>query len=102
ELIGRHPLGALVVPTADGLLVNHIPFLVEGDVLCAHVARANPVWQQTPNGPAVAIFQGPDGYITPSWYATKAETGKAVPTWNYVVVYAHGPVRFIEDRAWLR
>jgi transcriptional regulator len=102
ELIGRHPLGALVVPTADGLLVNHIPFLVEGEVLRAHVARANPLWQQVLTGPAVAIFQGPGGYITPSWYASKAETGKAVPTWNYVVVHAHGPVRFVEDRGWLR
>jgi transcriptional regulator len=102
DLIRRHPLGALVVPTAAGLEVNHVPFLVEGDVLRAHVARANPLWQQAPAGAAVAIFQGPDGYITPSWYATKAETGKAVPTWNYVVVHAHGPLRFVDDRDWLR
>jgi transcriptional regulator len=100
--IRQHPLGALVVPTAAGLEVNHIPFLVEEGVLRAHVARANPLWQQAPAGRAVAIFQGPGGYITPSWYATKAESGKVVPTWNYVVVHAHGPVRFIDDPAWLR
>ena len=100
--IRRHPLGALVVPTGQGLEVNHVPFLVGDGVLHAHVARANPLWQQAPVGPAVAIFQGPDRYITPSWYATKAETGKVVPTWNYLVVHAHGRVRFVEDAAWLR
>jgi len=100
--IRRHPLGTLVVPTASGLEVNHVPFLVEGDRLHAHVARANPLWQVALTGSAVAIFQGPDRYITPSWYATKVETGKVVPTWNYVVVHAHGPLRFVEDPAWLR
>jgi transcriptional regulator len=102
QLIRQHPLGALVVPTARGLEVNHIPFLIEGDHLRAHVARANSLWHQAPTGAAVAIFQGPGRYITPSWYAAKAETGKVVPTWNYVVVHAHGPVRFVDDRAWLR
>jgi transcriptional regulator len=101
-LIRRYPLGALVVPAAKGLEVNHIPFLIEDGFLRAHVARANRLWQTAPAGAAVAIFQGPDRYITPSWYATKAETGKVVPTWNYVVVHVHGPVRFIEDEAWLR
>lgn len=100
--IRRHPLGALVVPTAQGLEVNHVPFLIEGDRLHAHVARANPLWQQSPAGPAVAIFSGPDGYVSPGWYPSKAETGKAVPTWNYVVAHAHGPVRFVDDAAWLR
>jgi len=102
DFIRRHPLGALVVPTAQGLEVNHVPFLVEEGVLHAHVARANPLWQAPLGGPGVAIFQGPDRYVTPSWYASKAETGKVVPTWNYVVVHAHGPVRFVEDQAWLR
>lgn len=105
-VIRSRPLGALVVPTAQGLEVNHLPFLVETDAapfgrLVGHVARANPVWQTASAGEAVAIFQGPEGYITPSWYATKRETGKVVPTWNYVVVHAHGPLRFIDDVAWL-
>jgi transcriptional regulator len=104
--IRRQPLGALVVATADGLEVNHVPFLVDTEAgpfgtLEAHVARANPLWQRAVTG-AVAIFQGPDHYVTPSWYATKRETGKAVPTWNYVVVHAHGALRFIDDPTWLR
>jgi transcriptional regulator len=106
--IRRQPLGALVVPTAEGLEVNHIPFLVVDDnvgplgLLEGHVARANPLWQRAA-GQAVAIFQGPDHYITPSWYPSKEESGgKAVPTWNYVVVHAHGTPRFIDDAGWLR
>jgi transcriptional regulator len=105
--IRQQPLGALVLATPQGLNVDHLPFLVDAGVpplgvLRAHVARANPVWQMAPTGEAVAIFQGPDGYITPSWYASKRATGKVVPTWNYVVVHAHGPVRFVDDPAWLR
>jgi transcriptional regulator len=103
-LIRRHPLGTLVVMTAEGLTVNHVPFFVGDGVLRAHVARANPLWRIADRQvQAVAIFQGPDGYVTPSWYPSKAESGgKAVPTWNYVVVHAHGPLRLIEDPAWLR
>jgi transcriptional regulator len=109
-LIRERPFGALVVPTDRGLNVDHLPFLLEVDdvasnpfgVLRGHVARANPVWRATlQRTEAVVIFQGPQHYITPSWYATKQETGEVVPTWNYVVVHAHGPLRFIEDRAWL-
>ena len=66
----------------------------------AHVARANPLWQRAA-GEGVVIFQGPDRYITPSWYATKAASAKVVPTWNYAVVHAQGPLRAIEDAAWL-
>jgi transcriptional regulator len=108
ELIRERPFGALVVLTDGGLNVDHLPFLVEDTagplgVLRGHVARANPVWRTTlAETDAVAIFQGPQRYITPSWYATKQETGKVVPTWNYVVVHAHGFLRFVEDREWLR
>jgi transcriptional regulator len=104
-LIRAHSLGALVVAGPQGLDVNHLPFIVGGEalgVLTGHVSRANPLWRQAAPGPAVAIFQGPQRYITPSWYARKAEDGKVVPTWNYVVVHAHGSLRFIEDPAWLR
>ncbi len=108
DLIRERSFGALVVMTEGGLNVDHLPFLVDGatgplGVLRGHVARANPVWRAKLEDPdAVAIFQGPERYITPSWYATKRETGKVVPTWNYVVVHAHGTLRFIEDRVWLR
>jgi|SRR5215471_18177532 len=108
ELIRAYPLGTLVTLTAGGLDANHIPFEVDPDprpfgTLRGHVARANPIWREaSPGADALVIFQGPDTYISPSWYPTKRETGKVVPTWNYVVVHAHGTPRFIDDRAWLR
>ena len=108
DLIRAFPLGALVTLTANGLTANHIPFEIDPEpapfgTLRGHVARANPIWREAAvDRDALVIFQGPDLYISPSWYETKAETGKVVPTWNYVVVHAHGPPRFIDDRAWLR
>lgn len=108
ELIRAHPLGVLVGLTSSGLVANHIPFEVDPDpapfgTLRAHVARANPFWREcAPDVEALAVFRGPDAYVSPAWYPTKHDTGKVVPTWNYAVVHAHGPVRFIEDRAWLR
>jgi len=106
-LIRAHPLGALVSTGADGLDANHIPFLLKagdtGTVLHAHVARANPVWRALESQPRVlVIFQGMEAFITPSWYATKKETGKMVPTWNYAVVHAHGSVRLHPEPEWLR
>ena len=108
DLIRAHPLGALVVLTPHGLDANHVPFEVDPEpapfgTLRCHVARANPVWRDllSETG-ALAIFQGPHTYVSPSWYPTKREHGKVVPTWNYVVVHAHGPVQVIDDRAWLR
>ena len=106
-LIRAHPLGALVSAGADGLDANHIPFLLKtgssGTVLHAHVARANPVWRTLEAQPRVlVIFQGMEAFITPSWYATKKETGKMVPTWNYAVVHAHGDVRLHPEPEWLR
>ena len=105
-LIREYPLGALVMLTSRGLDANHIPFEIDPEpapfgTLRGHVARANPVWREA-SAEALVIFQGPDTYISPSWYQTKAETGKVVPTWNYAVVHAHGTPRFIDDRAWLR
>jgi transcriptional regulator len=107
-LVRRRPFGTLVVMTSDGLSVDHVPFLIDATtgplgILRAHVARANPILRATlADVDAVAIFQGPDHYISPSWYATKRETGKVVPTWNYVVVHAYGRPRFVDDEAWLR
>jgi transcriptional regulator len=106
-LIRSHPLGAWVTQADGGLVVNHIPFLVDsvrGDhgTLIGHVARANPIWKSFSKEMAsVVIFQGPQTYITPSWYPTKHAHGKAVPTWNYAVVHVHGLPRAIEDRDWL-
>jgi transcriptional regulator len=108
DLIRAHPLAVLVTMSPQGLDANHIPLEIDPDavprgVLRGHIARANPLWREvSPGGEALAIFRGPDTYITPSWYPTKRETGKVVPTWNYAVVHAHGTLRFIEDRAWLR
>jgi transcriptional regulator len=107
-LIRAHPLGAWVTQSGGTLEANHIPFLVDstrGDcgTLIAHVARANPVWRSfSTTAESVVIFQGPQTYITPSWYASKQQHGKVVPTWNYAVVHAYGMPRAIEDREWLR
>ena len=108
ELIRGHPFAMLVTLDASGLVADHIPMELDAaagplGTLRGHVARANPVWKaHRPNVDAMAVFQGPACYITPSHYATKAATGKVVPTWNYATVHAHGPLRAIEDAAWLR
>src|ERR1700755_893790 len=94
-------LAHVVTATASGLFATALPlFLVpsEGEfgTLYGHLARANEQWKTAPAGEALAIFAGPDAYISPSWYATKAETGKVVPTWNYELVHAYGQVEFFE------
>jgi transcriptional regulator len=107
-LIRAHPLGTLITLGSAGLEANHIPFEVSAEpapfgTLRGHVARANPVWQDfSADTGALVVFQGPSAYITPSWYETKRETGKVVPTYNYAVVHAYGPLRPIEDSVWLR
>jgi transcriptional regulator len=107
EVMRRHPLGTLVTRSGEGLAADHIPFLVDAErgekgVLRAHVARANPLWRTHPRGgDALVIFSGAERYISPSWYATKRETGKVVPTWNYVAVHASGPLVVFDDEAWL-
>lgn len=108
DLIRRHPLAALVTAGPGGLMANHIPFLIYADgsdlgVLRAHVARGNPQWRELSSvEECLVVFQGPQSYVTPSWYATKLETGKVVPTWNYVTVHAWGRPRVMDDAAWLR
>ena len=84
-----------------GLEANHLPMLVEGNVLRGHVARANTVWKSG-EGDALAIFLGPHAYVSPSWYPSKAETGNAVPTWNYITVHVKGRIRWVQDADWLR
>jgi transcriptional regulator len=108
ELIRSHPLGTIVALTSEGLSANHIPFEVDPEpapfgTLRGHVARANPLWHEhRADVEALVVFQGPDAYVSPSWYVTRQETGKVVPTWNYAVVHAFGPLRVIEERDWLR
>jgi len=95
-------LAHLVTTTAEGIIATPLPMFVkesEGDkgTLYGHVARANPQWKMAPTCEAMAIFAGPDAYVTPSWYPTKKETGKVVPTWNYIAIHAYGPIEFFED-----
>ena len=107
-LIRAHPLGLLVTVGAGGLEANPIPFVLDASagargVLKGHLARANRQWRDfDPSVATLVVFQGADAYITPSWYATKVETGKVVPTWNYAIVQAFGALRVIEDADWLR
>ncbi len=108
-LIRAHPLGLLVSAGADGPTANALPFLLDADAgpkgrLRAHLARANPQWREiaaNSEAPVLAVFQGIDTYVTPSWYATKRETGKVVPTWNYAMVQVRGKARVMDDRDWL-
>jgi transcriptional regulator len=108
ELVRTHPLGLLITQGAAGLQANPVPFMLDVDTatgaqtLRAHVARANPVWREASAGvEALVVFQGPQAYISPSMYPTKAATGKVVPTWNYVIVQARGPLQVHENAPWL-
>ncbi|AOB33833.1 transcriptional regulator [Bordetella sp. H567] len=92
----------LVTAGPDGLMATPLPMLLAADegeqgVLYGHMARANPHWRAAITGEALAIFMGPDAYVSPSWYASKARDGKVVPTWNYLAVHAYGPVEFFDD-----
>lgn len=108
QLIRAYPFGLLVSTGPSGFLANGVPFLFDPDrgtkgTLRAHVARANPHWEALRDAPScLVIFQGPQAYITPSWYKTKQVTGKVVPTWNYVMVQVRGVARIFEDATWLR
>jgi transcriptional regulator len=106
--IADYPLGMLVTPATDGFDANHIPFELdatrgEHGVLFAHVARANPVWRDTPPGSNVlVVFRGAEAYVSPNWYPSKAETEREVPTWNYIVVHAHGRLVIRDDEGYVR
>jgi len=103
-----YPFAALVTQGRDGLQANHFPLLIDRQpsphgTLRGHMSRANGMWRDTNTSTeALVIFQGPHAYVSPSWYPTKQETGRVVPTWNYVIVHAYGTPRFIEDTQWLR
>ncbi|MBY5404703.1 FMN-binding negative transcriptional regulator [Rhizobium leguminosarum] len=102
EMIRQCHLANFITATARGPMATPLPMFLdesEGDigVLYAHLARPNPQWQAEVIGDGLAVFMGPDAYVTPSWYATKAEHGKVVPTWNYTAIHASGPVEFFDD-----
>ncbi len=103
DAIRQSGLATLVTFGPDGMEASHVPILLDPEpapygTLHGHIARSNPQWQRAAAGVhALAIFLGPDAYISPSWYATKQETGKVVPTWNYVAIHVYGPVRFFDD-----
>lgn len=105
RIIRQHPLGALVTVTPEGLDANHIPFELDAErgVLTAHVARANPLWQQCQAGADVlVIFRANQGYISPNWYPSKHETHRLVPTWNYEVVHVHGRLAVQDQEKFVR
>ncbi len=107
-LMRAHPLGLLISSGAGGLMANPVPFVLHADAsergtLRCHLSRANPHWRELGAvEECLVVFQGPQEYITPSWYETKRQTGKVVPTWNYATVHAWGQPRVIEDTEWLR
>ena len=108
DLIRAHPLGLLITAGPGGLMANPIPFVLdaaasERGTLRAHLARANPQWRDLGAvEECLVVFQGPQAYVTPSWYATKQETGKVVPTWNYATVHAWGRPQIMDSEGWLR
>jgi len=106
--IVQHPFGTLITHGSSGLDANHIPFELAAEdgelgVLRAHVARANPVWQEVANGDEVlVVFHAGEAYISPNWYPSKHELHKQVPTWNYMVVHAHGRITILDDERYVR
>jgi transcriptional regulator len=107
-LIDAYPFATLVLASQSDIVANHVPLLMRAGpppagLLVGHVARANPLWTRFAAGhPSLVIFQGGDHYISPRWYRSGQADGKAVPTWDYSVVHARGPIEWIEDRTWLQ
>ncbi|MDF1832255.1 MAG: FMN-binding negative transcriptional regulator [Porticoccaceae bacterium] len=109
QYIRDYSFGLLVVADDEGIEANHVPFYLCGGKndslgqLQCHLARSNPVWQRVASCARIlAVFQGPDAYVSPSWYPTKAETGRVVPTWNYLAVHVQGKAQIIHDSDWLK
>lgn len=108
DLIRTHPFATLVTVGDSGIEANHVPFFLdcaagsELGTLQGHVVRPNPVWSESQTEAEVlVVFQGSHHYVTPSWYPSKVEHGKVVPTWNYIIVHARGTMRAVEDADWL-
>jgi transcriptional regulator len=108
RIVADHPLGMLVRQVGDTLDADHIPFAFDAaagplGTLKAHVARANPLWQQCPDGtPVMVVFRGAEAFVSPSWYPSKHETHRQVPTWNYEVVHVHGTLTIHDDERYVR
>jgi transcriptional regulator len=107
DLIEAQPFASLITMGSSGLFASHLPMVLDRKagtigLLRCHLSRANRQWREfSPAVEALAIFSGPQHYITPSWYPEKQDTGKVVPTWNYAVVHAYGHLKIVEDPAWL-
>ena len=106
ELLENHGAADLVTATADGLVATMLPFVFDPDAgehgaLLGHVARNNDQWRQEVVGEALVIVRGPDAYVSPGWYASKAEHGRVVPTWNYVTAHVYGRLVVHDDAAWV-
>ncbi|RDX36354.1 FMN-binding negative transcriptional regulator [Kangiella sp. HD9-110m-PIT-SAG07] len=108
QYIQDYSFGLLIIADEGGIEANHVPFHLTHTedssfgILQCHVSRKNTVWQRLTDGqPVLAIFQGPDAYVSPSWYPTKKETGRVVPTWNYLAIHAEGTAHAIEDPEWI-
>ena len=97
-MVDRVGLAVLVTHGPEGLCASHLPVTREGDRFITHLARANPHRARAGPGQGLLIFPGPDAYISPGWYPSKAEHGRAVPTWNYEAVHVHGELAWFEDR----
>lgn len=107
EIVLHHPFATLVTQSDQGPVVNHLPLMLDATAgahgtLRGHVARANPVWRTGAGRDAIAVFQAAEHYISPNWYPGKQDDPRVVPTWNYAVVHAHGPLCIVEDADWLR
>jgi transcriptional regulator len=106
DLLREHGAGDLITSTAHGLLVTTLPFVYDPDrgprgALLGHVARTNDHWRHASRGETLVILRGPDAYISPQWYASKAEHGRVVPTWNYVTAHVYGELVVHDDVEWL-
>src|SRR5919202_3080679 len=105
-LLARHGAADLVTSTSQGLLATMLPFVFDPDAgergaLLGHVARNNPQWREAVTGEALVIVRGPDAYVSPSWYVSKAEHGRVVPTWNYVTAHVYGRLVVHDDATWV-
>jgi transcriptional regulator len=105
DAIRRIAIGTLITSGPDGLEASHVPMLIDPEpapygTLRGHIARGNGQWKRAAaGGEALVTFLGPEAYVTPNWFASKRETGKVVPTWNYIAIHAYGPLHFFEDKA---
>jgi transcriptional regulator len=106
ELLTRHGAADLVTSTSEGLLATLLPFVYdpsagERGALLGHLARTNDQWRHAARGESLVIVRGPDAYVSPTWYPSKAEHGRVVPTWNYVTAHVYGRLLVHDDPAWV-